>query len=151
MKSIWRKMMAGICTLAMLASLPVLGFADDPDAETASCAASGLDAIRATGDDRYIQLPKEENCLQTPVTRYVDVQNVLYQNASVGYSQMFHSAPVERKPTAKGGEQMPYVYQGTKVTVIAEETEKDRTYACILYLSGLYKLRAGWIWDIMAI
>ena len=50
--------------------------------------------------------------------------------------------PVERVPKLKTGRlNMPWAYEGTKVTVVAEENDMS----CILYLSSENVPRAGWV------
>ena len=131
-----------LCILAILISLPVLAFAEE---ETSSAAEKGLEAIKATGDHRYIQLPKESSYLEEFETRYVDFSDVLIPTPDGQATPMYGpSAPVERKPSTKGGLQMPFAFFGSKVTVVAEQGKMS----CILYRNSNNKLRAGWIRDI---
>ena len=140
MKHKSRQFLAVLCMLAILMSLPVLAFAN----ETSTAAQKGLEAIKATGDQKYIQLPKEKSYLDEFKTRYVDFSDVLIPTADGQVTPMYGpSAPVERMPK-KNGLQMPFAYTGTKVTVVAEQGK----YSCIIYRSSENKMRAGWIWNI---
>ncbi len=114
-------------------------------ADTRSASERGLEAIKATGDHRYIQLPKESSYLDEFKTRYVDFSDVLIPIAYDQAIQMYGpSAPVERAPNLKTGLQMPFAFEGSEVTVVAEE----KNFSCILYRNSNNRLRAGWIWDI---
>lgn len=140
------RILAAVCMLALLLTLPVFAFAEG---EVSSAAQKGLEAIRSTGDDKYIQLPKEESYLAEFKTRYVDFSDVLI---TTGVNQAVPmggpSAPVECRPDMNGGRRMPFAFQGSKVTVVAEQKQGNRTMACILYRAVTNKMRAGWIWDI---
>ena len=114
-------------------------------ADTRSASERGLEAIMATGDHKRIQLPKESSYLDEFKTRYVDFSDVLIPIAIDQAVQMVGpSAPVERAPNLKTGLQMPFAFQGSTVTVVAEE----KNFSCILYRNSNNRLRAGWIWDI---
>ena len=137
----YRRFLAVLCVFAMLFSLPVLAYADD---DSSAAAQKGLEAIKATGDYKRIQLPKDSSYLDEFKTRYVDFSDVLIPVAYDQAVQMYGpSAPVERIPS-KNGLQMPFAFQGSTVTVVAEQ--KD--YSCILYRNSNNRLRAGWIWNI---
>ena len=141
MKHQYRRFLAVLCVFAMLFSLPVLAYADD---DSSAAAQKGLEAIKATGDYKRIQLPKDSSYLDEFKTRYVDFSDVLIPVAYDQAVQMYGpSAPVERIPS-KNGLQMPFAFQGSTVTVVAEQ--KD--YSCILYRNSNNRLRAGWIWNI---
>ncbi|MBP5239674.1 MAG: hypothetical protein J6Z15_03665 [Oscillospiraceae bacterium] len=141
MKHQYRRFLAVLCVFAMLFSLPVLAYADD---DSSAAAQKGLEAIKATGDHKRIQLPKDSSYLDEFKTRYVDFSDVLIPVAYDQAVQMYGpSAPVERIPS-KNGLQMPFAFQGSTVTVVAEQ--KD--YSCILYRNSNNRLRAGWIWNI---
>ncbi|MBO7373107.1 MAG: hypothetical protein J6U19_02620 [Oscillospiraceae bacterium] len=141
MKHQYRRFLAVLCMFAMLFSLPVLAYADD---DSSAAAQKGLEAIKATGDYKRIQLPKDSSYLDEFKTRYVDFSDVLIPVAYDQAVQMYGpSAPVERTP-GKNGLQMPFAFQGSTVTVVAEQ--KD--YSCILYRNSNNRLRAGWIWNI---
>ena len=141
MKHQFRSFLAVLCMFAIMMCLPVLAFADD----ASSAAQKGLEAIKATGDHRYIQLPKEKSYLDEFKTRYVDFSDVLIPTADGQAVQMYGpSAPVERAPSMKGGLQMPFAFEDSTVTVVAEQNKMS----CILYRNSNNKLRAGWIRDI---
>ena len=130
-----------LCVFAVLMSLPVLAFADNES----TAAQNGLEAIKSTGDHRFIQLPKESSYLEEFKTRYVDFRDVLIPTADGQAVQMYGpSAPVERAPSMKGGLQMPFAFEDSMVTVVAEQNKMS----CILYRNSNNKLRAGWIRDI---
>lgn len=117
---------------------------ENEPADTRTASERGLEAIMATGDHKRIQLPKESSYLEEFKTRYVDFSDVLIPIAYDQAVQMYGpSAPVERIPS-KNGLQMPFAFQGSTVTVVAEQ----KNYSCILYRNSNNRLRAGWIWDI---
>ena len=135
------RVLAVLCVLAILVSFPVYAFADD----TSTASQKGLEAIKATGDQKYIQLPKDRSYLDEFKTRYVDFSDVLIPKADGQVEPMYGPcAPVERKPNKTCVLAMPFAYTGTKVTVVAEEGK----YSCIIYRSSDNKMRAGWIWNI---
>ena len=74
MKRYGSRILAAVCLLALLLSLPVFAFADDG---TSAAAQKGLEAIQATGDQKYIQLPKDDSYLEEFRTCYVDFSDVL--------------------------------------------------------------------------
>ena len=126
---------------ALVLSLPVLASAEDTGS-------AGQRAIEATGDQKYIQMPESDNYLDEFQTKYIDVESVLTMKPNGKVTPLWHSAPVERKPDRKGGLQMPFAFQGSKVTVVAEKNDGKRDYSCIIYQTSDYRMRAGWIWDI---
>ena len=146
MKRYGSRILAAVCLLALLLSLPVFAFADDG---TSAAAQKGLEAIQATGDQKYIQLPKDDSYLEEFRTCYVDFSDVLIPT---GYNQVVPmggpSAPVECRPDMNGGRRMPYAFQGSEVTVVAEQKAGKKTMCCILYRAVTNKIRAGWIWDL---
>lgn len=91
----------------------------------------GHDLIVATGDDMYIQFPDEESYLPEFKSRFV-------YHPLVG-----PCAPVEKFPKRYSGGPMPYAYDGTEVTVVAEQGEMS----CIIYRDSTNRTRAGWIWN----
>ena len=117
----------------------------EESADTRSASERGLEAIMATGDHRYIELPKESSYLEEFKTRYVDFRDVLIPIADDQAVQMYGpSAPVERVASMKGGLQMPFAFEDSTVTVVAEQNNMS----CILYRNSNNRLRAGWIRDI---
>ena len=118
---------------------------EEEPADTRSASERGLEAIKATGDHRYIELPKESSYLEEFKTRYVDFRDVLIPTTDGQAVQMYGpSAPVERYATTKGGPQMPFAFEDSTVTVVAEQNNMS----CILYRNSNNRLRAGWIRDI---
>ena len=133
---LYLRIFALLCAVSLLLPLSASAFA-----EGGTAAERGLEAIRATGDDKLIQLPKEESYLENFKTRYADISTLRdLKGRLVGGP----CAPVDRFPNPQSGMQMPYAYNGTKVTVVAEE----KNMSCILYRSNSNVLRAGWIWNI---
>ncbi len=117
--------------------------------DTRTAAQRGLEAIQATGDDKRIQLPKEKSYLEEFKTCYIDFSDVLIPTGFDTAVQMVGpSAPVECQPDMNVGRRMPFAYQGSEVTVVAEQKEGRKNMACILYRSSTNRMRAGWIWDI---
>ena len=111
-----------VCVLALLMSVVPAAYADGG-------AEKGKEMILATGDDRYIQLPDEDSYLPEFRTLYAF-------NNDVGPCSF-----VERKPMPRSGYTMPYAYDGTEVTIVAEQDEMS----CIVYRDSSNRTRAGWI------
>ena len=123
---------------------------DSSEIYTNSIREVAREAIFATGDDRYIQFPEESSYLSTFKTRYIvhldydwwvfkifdDVDDALEQQRACG-----PCVPVERYPRTDGGHTMPWAYEGTEVTVLAEQNDMS----LILYLSSENKQRCGWV------
>ena len=123
---------------------------DSSEVYTNSIREVAREAIFATGDDRYIQFPEESSYLSTFKTRYIvhldydwwvfkifdDVDDALEQQRACG-----PCVPVERYPRTDGGHTMPWAYEGTEVTVLAEQNDMS----LILYLSSENKQRCGWV------
>ena len=113
--------------------------AEEPlDEETASLsqaeiAARGLEAIRATGWADALVLPQEDSYLARWKT---------------GYARKAFQAPclrVERISKLRTGRLiMPYLYEGVKATIVAEENDMS----CIIYRGSDNELYAGWIQSI---
>ena len=109
------------------------------------------DAIFATGDDKYIQLPDDNSYLPEFKTMYVDhldydwyIFTVISDEDDAREQQRTCGPciPVERVPKLRTGRlNMPWAYEGTKVTVLAEENDMS----CILYMSSENVQRAGWV------
>ena len=109
------------------------------------------DAILATGDDRYVQLPEDGDYLPEFKTKYVDhliydgwVFNIFadLDDALENQKNCGPCIPVERVPALRTGRQnMPWCYEGSKVTVVAEENDMS----FVLYPSFDYRERAGWV------
>ena len=111
-----------ICALVLLMTLLPPAYADGGVQE-------GKDMIASTGDDEYIQLPDEDCYLPEFKVRYA-------YNKNVG-----PCSSVEKYPQKNSGATMPYAYDGTKVTVVAEQNDMS----CIIYHDSTDKVRAGWI------
>ena len=123
---------------------------DSSEVYTNSIREVAKEAIFATGDDKYIQLPDDGSYLNTFKTRYIvhldydwwvfkifkDVDDALEQQRACG-----PCVPVERYPRTDGGHTMPWAYEGTEVTVLAEQNDMS----LILYLSSENKQRCGWV------
>ena len=109
------------------------------------------DAILATGDDRYVQLPEDASFLPEFRTKFVDHLPydgwVFYifkdeDEARDNQKNCGPCIPVERVPALRTGRQnMPWAYEGSKVTVLAEENNMS----FVLYPSLDYRQRAGWV------
>ena len=109
------------------------------------------DAILATGDDRYVQLPEDASFLPEFKTKFVDHLPydgwVFYifkdeDEARDNQKNCGPCIPVERVPALRTGRQnMPWAYEGSKVTVLAEENNMS----FVLYPSLDYRQRAGWV------
>ncbi len=130
MKEVWqqmKRMVSAILCVIMLLGVPAAAFADSADAE------KGLAAIKATGWADTIVLPQEESYLSEWKTLY---------------ARRAFKAPclrVERISQLHTGRQvMPYLYEGTEVTAIAEENKMS----CILYRGSDNELYAGWVQSI---
>lgn len=141
MKQFGKRFLSVLCLLAILASLPVLAFAEG---ESSAAQEKGLEAIRGTGDEKYLKLPNAESYLDEFKTKYVDITQVMILVDGSLVPMYGPAAAVDRNPGLKGSLHMPYAYQGTKVTVVAEQSQTS----CILYRSSEGKMRAGWIRDI---
>ncbi len=95
-------------------------------------AEEGKEMILATGDQKYIQLPDEASYLPEFKTKYA------YNTIYIG-----PCTTVERYPMRRSGGAMPFAYEGTKVTVVAEQNDMS----CIIYRDSDNRIRAGWIWS----
>ena len=113
--------------LILLLSVPHRAFA------ASSAAEKGLAAIRETGWADTIVLPNEESYLEEWKTLY---------------ARKAFRAPclaVERVAALQTGfMRMPFLYEGTEVTVVAEENDMS----CILYRSSDNERYVGWIQSI---
>ena len=108
-------------------------------------------AILATGDDRYVDLPDDDSYLSDFKTRYVahfdydsEVFNIFKDREEALKNQRVcgPAVPVERVVDWHLGRQkMPWAYEGTEVTVLAEKDDMS----FILYLSNENRQRAGWV------
>ena len=131
-----KRILSLLLMMAVLLTASVMAFADGGGTAGAeagsgdSAAARGLAALEATGKAGSIQLPKEESYLSEWKTLY---------------SRKAFKAPclaVESVPKMQSGRAtMPWLYEGTEVTVVAEENEMS----CIIYRSYNNKQYVGWI------
>ena len=145
-KSSWVRLLALVLCLVMTAAMGPSAFAEDVVPDNAA-----IEAIKETGDQKYIVLPQEESCLSSFKTMYVAhldydwLTPSLYKCPKIVKEQQKvcgPAIPVERISALRTGRQpMPWAYEGTKVTVVAEENDMS----CILYLSSENELRAGWV------
>ena len=121
-----KKTLSLLLVLLFLLALPLGAFAEN-------AAEKGLAAIRETGWEDMLVLPKDES--------YLDEWKTLYCRKAF-------RAPclaVERVAALHTGYmKMPFLYEGTEVTVVAEENDMS----CILYRSSDNELYAGWIQSI---
>ena len=102
-------------------------------AETPDAAARGLEKIKTARNWQGVVLPQEES--------YLDEWKILYTRKA-WYSP---SLPVMTRPELNSGySNAPYVFEGTEVTVVAEENDMS----CMLYRTPNYKLYVGWIQSI---
>ncbi|MBR1456616.1 MAG: hypothetical protein IJ594_05595, partial [Oscillospiraceae bacterium] len=152
MKKNIRKLIATLCVLALIASLPVSSFADGAGLassqqhyvknqikgsgsggglSTSTSNASGPSAkdITATGDNKTIVMPD--------VSSYLSDYAVMYINAGKGHSVYAH-----KQPGTKNNEKyMPFAYHGSQVTVLAQQNG----FSCVLYHSDDNALHAAWV------
>ena len=146
--SLYRIMAMALCFVLAMGGLAPAAFAD----EAAESSNPAIQAILETGDQKYIVLPQEESCLSEFKTMYVDRLSYDWctlekykctpKLAKEQQKTCGPAIPVERISALRTGRQpMPWAYEGTKVTVVAEENDMS----CILYLSSENKLRAGWV------
>ncbi len=116
-----------LCLLLLLALLPapLQARAAEPTA-----AERGLEAVMATGHGNLIVLPQEESWLAEWKTLY---------GRAAWYAPSLY---VESVPAQQSGAPvMPNLFEGTEVTVVAEENDMS----CILYEGVNHKRYAGWI------
>ena len=102
-------------------------------AEEPSAAERGLEKIQTARNWQNIVLPQEES--------YLDEWKTLYPRAA------FHApnlAVMSAPELSSGRPNAPYVFEGTTVTVVAEENDMS----CMLYRVPGYKLYVGWIQSI---
>ena len=100
------------------------------EAEENTAAERGKEALTATGHAQFLQFPEEEDYLPEMKTLYA--------------RKAFHAPCLEVKevPDQKVmGRNMPYLYEGTAVTVVAEQGEMS----CIIYPGSNNKTYCGWI------
>ena len=103
------------------------------DADTAAAAERGKAAILAANCSNLLVLPKDESFLSEWKT---------------GYARKAFKAPclrVERiSKLHTGRDVMPYLYEGTEATIVAEENDMS----CILYRGSDNRQYVGWIQSI---
>lgn len=125
MKTI-RKITVLICLLRLLLSAP-LAAAEEPTA-----AVRGLEKLQTANNWKNIVLPKDES--------WLDEWKTLYARKAWYAPSLY----VECMPGVNSGYYQPFLFEGTEVTVLAEENDMS----CILYRGENYKLYAGWIQSI---
>jgi len=102
-------------------------------AEEPSAAERGLEKLQTARNWQRIVLPKEES--------YLDEWKTLYaRRAWFAPNLAVMSAP----ELDSGLPNAPYVFEGTQVTVVAEENDMS----CMLYRAPSHKLYVGWIQSI---
>ena len=125
--------MKKLTSLLILFCLVFLLLPVSAQAEGADAAARGLEKIQTARNWQGIVLPQEES--------YLDEWKTLYPR------QAWHAPnlAVMRCPELNSGlPNAPYVFEGTEVTVVAEENGMS----CMLYRTPNYKLYVGWIQSI---
>ena len=122
-----RILLAFVCLIGLL--LPGLR----AQAESASPAERGLEALQTARNFKCIVLPKEES--------YLEAWKTLYARRAWYAPSLY----VESLPQLQSGiAPQPMLYEGTQVTVVAEENDMS----CILYGGRNNKRYAGWIQSI---
>ena len=128
------KRVISIVLCLLLLACPCMAFAEESgQVSQAEAAERGLAAIQETVYPDLIVLPKEDSYLAEWKTVY---------------ARKAFKAPclrVERISALRTGRQvMPYLYEGTEATVVAEENDMS----CIIYRGSDNKLYAGWVQSI---
>lgn len=120
----WKTPLCLILLLCFWTALCVPAFAEESAAER------GLEKIKTASNWKCIVLPQEES--------YLEEWKTLYGRKAWYAPSLF----VETMPMMNSGvEPQPSLFEGTEVTVVAEENDMS----CILYRSPSYKLYTGWI------
>lgn len=128
MRQFTRRFLSAFLCGVILLTCSAAAFADGD--EQADAAARGLAALQATGRADSIVLPQEES--------YLSEWKTLYARKAFKAPCL----PVEALPKLKTGRAtMPWLYEGTEVTVVAEENDMS----CIIYRSYNNKQYVGWI------
>ena len=124
--SIFRKILSLFFAI-MLASTPLLGWAE----ETVSASERGRKALLDTGHAAFLQFPEDADYLSEWKTLYA--------------RKAFRAPALEVKsvPTMEDSDHpnMPYLYEGTSVTVVAEHGDMS----CMIYHGANNKPYCGWI------
>lgn len=116
--------------LPLLLMLCLLNTAPCARATAGTAAERGLEKLKTACNWDCIVLPKEES--------YLEEWKTLYGRPAWYAPSLF----VETMPLLGNGlEPQPPLFEGTEVTVVAEENDMS----CILYRHPNYKLYAGWI------
>lgn len=116
--------------LLLLAFLLLISCTVSAEAEEKPEAERGREALIATGHAQFLQFPEEEDYLPEWKTLYA--------------RKAFHAPCLEVKAVPDQyvmGRNMPYLYEGTAVTVVAEQGEMS----CIIYKGSSNKPYCGWI------
>ena len=126
-------MMKRVLPLFLLCLLALSFLSPAAFAEEKTAAERGLEALTATGHAGQIVLPQEES--------YLEEWKTLYCRKAWYAPSLF----VESLPRLRSGVPPQHMlYEGTEVTVVAEENEMS----CIIYPTRDYGLSVGWIQSI---
>ncbi len=120
-----------IAVCLLLGAVPASAEESSGELERASAAERGQTALLETGHSMLLQFPEEED--------YLPVWKTLYARKA------FHAPCLEVKSVpdmySANTPNMPYLYEGTEVTVVAEHGDMS----CILYDGHNFKHYCGWI------
>ena len=120
----WKTLLCLILLLCLSTALCAPASAEESAAER------GLEKLKTARNWDCIVLPQEES--------YLEDWKTLYGRKAWNAPSLF----VETMPMMNSGvEPQPSLFEGTEVTVVAEENDMS----CILYRAPNYKLYAGWI------
>ena len=130
---LFRKLTPAILLLSLCLTMLGLGMSQAAAEGPAQNDVPAIAEILKTGAQRYIQLPDESSCLSSFKTRYIDRLEYDWCTATViddiddlkDYQKACGPAvPVEKLPQLRTGRRhMPWAYEGSKVTVVAEEND----------------------------
>lgn len=128
----YRKILSLLLALLLTgASLAALPEGSEPEAEQASAAERGREALLDTGHASYLQFPEDEDYLSEWKTLYA--------------RKAFHAPSLEVKSVPDMQDSthpnMPYLYEGTAVTVVAEQGDMS----CFVYRGANNKPYCGWL------
>ena len=116
-----------LCLLLVCALLPLPAAVS---AEGPGAAERGLEKLKTAANWDCIVLPKESS--------YLEEWKILYGRKAWFAPSLFVEAISQM---GSGVAQPPSLFEGTEVTVVAEENDMS----CILYRAPIYVLYAGWI------
>ena len=128
--SFFRRIITAFLVAFLLAGASLSALAEEvqPDTDAAFAAERGRQALLDTGHATFLTFPEEESYLAEWKTLYA--------------RKAFHAPclEVKRAPDSTSAN-MTYLYEGTAVTVVAEQEEMS----CILYRGSNNKQYCGWI------